>query len=177
MTSKALLNSLTEQEIVLLLETANEALVALDEDALVELHQRIRRATRKCVKQYRGRRSTCRCRPLRIAPQPTPVSPTCRPTRSRTRGVAAADMGEPQTHDPRDEAAAPAAIGLVLLIAPANSVALVLLIDQLVSGNTSQGKLLFLSAGQVWITNMIVFGLVFWELDRGSPVSRTDPTR
>lgn len=68
-------------------------------------------------------------------------------------------------------------IGLVLLIALANAVALALLIDQLVSGDTSEGKLLLLGAGQVWITNMIVFALAFWELDRGGPVSRTRTPR
>jgi uncharacterized membrane protein len=68
-------------------------------------------------------------------------------------------------------------IGLVLLIAVANAVVLVLLIDQLVSGETSRGKLLLLSAGQVWVTNMIVFALTFWELDRGGPVTRTRTPR
>ncbi|MGD9958254.1 hypothetical protein [Nocardioides sp.] len=53
MTSKALLNSLTEQETVLLLETEKDALAGLDEDQLVELHDRIRRARTKYVKQYR----------------------------------------------------------------------------------------------------------------------------
>ena len=68
-------------------------------------------------------------------------------------------------------------LALVLLIALANSVALVLLIDQLVSGGTSRGRLLILSAGQVWVTNMIVFALAFWELDRGGPVARTRTPR
>ena len=68
-------------------------------------------------------------------------------------------------------------IGLILLIALVNAVTLVLLIDLLVSGDTGRGKLLLLSAGQVWITNMIVFALAFWELDRGGPVSRTRTPR
>jgi hypothetical protein len=64
-------------------------------------------------------------------------------------------------------------IGLVLLIAIANTVALVLLVDQLVNVHTKQGAQLLLGAGQVWVTNMIVFALAFWELDRGGPVTRT----
>jgi hypothetical protein len=64
-------------------------------------------------------------------------------------------------------------IGLVLLIALANAVALVLLVDQLVHSHTKQGSQLLLGAGQVWVTNMIVFALAFWELDRGGPVRRT----
>ena len=68
-------------------------------------------------------------------------------------------------------------IGLVLLIALANTVALVLLVDQLVHCHTKQGGQLLLGAGQVWVTNMIVFTLPFWELDRGGPVRRTRTPR
>jgi hypothetical protein len=68
-------------------------------------------------------------------------------------------------------------IGLVLLIALANSVALVLLVDQLVNNHTKQGSQLLLGAGQVWLTNMIVFALAFWELDRGGPARRTRSPR
>jgi hypothetical protein len=63
-------------------------------------------------------------------------------------------------------------IGLVLLIALANAVALTLLVDQLVNSQATQGGQLLLGAGQVWVTNMIVFALAFWELDRGGPVKR-----
>jgi hypothetical protein len=36
---------------------------------------------------------------------------------------------------------------------------------------------LILAALQVWATQVIVFGLVFWELDRGGPVWRTQKAR
>jgi len=65
-------------------------------------------------------------------------------------------------------------LGLVLLIAAANATALVLLVRELVSGGTHQGKTLLLAAGQVWLTNVIMFALTFWELDRGGPVRRTE---
>jgi hypothetical protein len=64
-------------------------------------------------------------------------------------------------------------IGLVLLIAASNGVALLLLIHQLVAGTASQGGTLLLAALQVWFTNVLVFALAFWELDRGGPVTRT----
>jgi hypothetical protein len=64
-------------------------------------------------------------------------------------------------------------IGLVLLIALTNLVSLVLLVHELVSGSTKQGAALLAGAGQVWLTNVIVFALAFWELDRGGPVVRT----
>jgi hypothetical protein len=64
-------------------------------------------------------------------------------------------------------------IGLVLLIAVANIAALVLLVREMVNGETTEGKKLLLAAGQVWVTNIIIFALTFWELDRGGPVRRT----
>jgi hypothetical protein len=63
-------------------------------------------------------------------------------------------------------------IALIVLIAVANVTALGLLIHELVGGHAESGRLLLLGAAQVWITNMIAFGLAFWELDRGGPVSR-----
>ncbi len=69
------------------------------------------------------------------------------------------------------------AIALVLLIALANAVALVLLIRELVAGRTPHGPALLRAAGQVWLTNIIVFALAYWELDRGGPVSRTQTPR
>jgi hypothetical protein len=40
-----------------------------------------------------------------------------------------------------------------------------------------QARELLLAAGQVWLTNIIAFGLAFWELDRGGPVVRTQAQR
>jgi hypothetical protein len=33
------------------------------------------------------------------------------------------------------------------------------------------------AALQVWLTNIIAFGLAYWELDRGGPVARTQSPR
>lgn len=66
-----------------------------------------------------------------------------------------------------------AALALVGLIAVANLTALVLLLRQLVSTGGSQATELLIAAGQVWLTNVIVYGLAYWELDRGGPVART----
>ncbi|MEO6700493.1 MAG: hypothetical protein ABI140_03715 [Jatrophihabitantaceae bacterium] len=68
------------------------------------------------------------------------------------------------------------AIGLVLLIAASNAAALVLLIHRLVGGS-SDGAGLLLAAGQVWLTNVLMFALAYWELDRGGPVTRTQTAR
>jgi hypothetical protein len=55
--NKALLNSLTEKERGLFAETEPDALTGLDEDALLELHGRIRRARNKYTKLYRRQAS------------------------------------------------------------------------------------------------------------------------
>ncbi len=56
--NQALLNSLTEKERELIAETEPDALTGLDEDALLELHGRIRRARTKYTKLYRRQAST-----------------------------------------------------------------------------------------------------------------------
>jgi hypothetical protein len=67
-------------------------------------------------------------------------------------------------------------IALVLLIAASNAVSLGLLIHRLVSG-TSDGAILLVAAGQVWFTNVLMFALAYWELDRGGPIMRTQTAR
>jgi hypothetical protein len=54
----ALLNSLTERESALMRETGSERLATLDEDALLELHSRVRRARDRQVKIYRRQAAT-----------------------------------------------------------------------------------------------------------------------
>jgi uncharacterized membrane protein len=66
---------------------------------------------------------------------------------------------------------------LVGLIAAANTAVLVLLVGRLVDGKAPNGKQLLLAALQVWLTNVIAYGLAYWELDRGGPVMRTQRDR
>jgi hypothetical protein len=68
-------------------------------------------------------------------------------------------------------------LGLVAVIALANLTALGMLIHDLVNADVRDGRPLLLGAGQIWLTNIIVFGLTFWELDRGGPVARTQTDR
>lgn len=51
--NKAVLNSMTDAERRLVAETESAAITALDEDELLELHTRVRRARSKYVKNYR----------------------------------------------------------------------------------------------------------------------------
>lgn len=69
------------------------------------------------------------------------------------------------------------ATGQALLLVAANEVALVQLVILLTTAQSSDGPTLLLAAVQVWVTNIIGFALVFWELDRGGPVSRRHADR
>lgn len=62
---------------------------------------------------------------------------------------------------------------LVAVIAVSNLVALGMLVHQLLYAEVKDGRGLLVAALQVWLTHIIVFGLAYWELDRGGPVSRT----
>jgi hypothetical protein len=68
-------------------------------------------------------------------------------------------------------------LALVVVVAVTNLGALGLLIHDLVAGTASSGPELLLGALQVWLTNVIAFGLAYWELDRGGPVRRTQSAR
>jgi hypothetical protein len=68
-------------------------------------------------------------------------------------------------------------IALVGLIGAANLVSLGYLVHALVGGGVKDGTALLTASLQVWLTNIIVFGLLFWEMDRGGPVARTQRPR
>ena len=70
-----------------------------------------------------------------------------------------------------------ASLALVALIGLANTVSLVLLLRELLASQVQDGRALLVAALQVWLTNVIVFGLAYWELDRGGPVTRTQKPR
>ena len=59
------------------------------------------------------------------------------------------------------------AIGLALI----NQVYIVLIIHELITG-TANGPGVLLTAAGVWITNVVAFALVYWEIDSGGPVAR-----
>jgi hypothetical protein len=65
-----------------------------------------------------------------------------------------------------------AAITLTGIVTAANTAALVFLVHFLVTGANVQGRPLLLGGAQIWVTNVIVFTLWFWELDGGGPPSR-----
>lgn len=64
-----------------------------------------------------------------------------------------------------------ASAGLAGIVIVTNLAALGLLIETL-SRHSTGGPPLLIAAMQVWVTNVIGFALLYWELDRGGPVAR-----
>ena len=65
-----------------------------------------------------------------------------------------------------------AAVVLILLTSFANAASLFLLVHYLTGGGKADGKELIMSAVNIFLTNIIVFGLLYWEMDGGGPSSR-----
>jgi hypothetical protein len=53
-----------------------------------------------------------------------------------------------------------------------NFVALVLLIQAILAGHAGTGRALLIDAINIWTTNVVIFALWYWFLDRGGPSSR-----
>jgi hypothetical protein len=70
-----------------------------------------------------------------------------------------------------------ASVAGTIVLAIANHVALVQLVIQLVQAESDEDGTLLLAATQVWITHVIVYALIYWEMDRGGPVVRTTVAR
>jgi uncharacterized membrane protein len=62
-------------------------------------------------------------------------------------------------------------IALSIIMVLVNQVTIVFVIRELVAGSAT-GPAVLLTAAQVWITNVIVFAFVYWELDLGGPFAR-----
>jgi uncharacterized membrane protein len=62
-----------------------------------------------------------------------------------------------------------AAIGLVLVAAVANMVSLGLLTHYLLAGGHARGADLAGGGVLIWSTNLLLFAVLYWELDRGGP--------
>ncbi len=70
----------------------------------------------------------------------------------------------------------PRRLNLVLLVvmSGANLVSIANLINQLLHAGVKNPNELLLSGGSIWLTNVVVFGLWYWEFDRGGPGARAE---
>jgi uncharacterized membrane protein len=62
-------------------------------------------------------------------------------------------------------------VALSAVIVVVNQVTIVLVLRELIVG-TGTGPSVLLTAAMVWITNVIAFAFVYWELDLGGPFAR-----
>ena len=67
------------------------------------------------------------------------------------------------------------AISLLAVVSVGNAIVLVALVGSVLSGEETSGPELLLKAVTVWSTNVIVFGVWYWGLDRGGPILRRTP--
>jgi uncharacterized membrane protein len=69
-----------------------------------------------------------------------------------------------------------AAIVLLVLLASGNFAALVILVAGLVTASTADlsGGELLLTGFAIYTTDLVVFGLIFWEVEAGGPMARLD---
>jgi uncharacterized membrane protein len=82
-------------------------------------------------------------------------------------------ISTPYRHHSQSPAHRRLSIGLIALVTAANFTALGLLVHLLLERNTAAGRDLIIAAGQIWLTNVAVFALWYWEVDRGGPHIRT----
>lgn len=86
--------------------------------------------------------------------------------------VAVLIVANPNRYSRRNQRLRVASLVLTLVIAATNTVSLVLLVREIVSGSHVTAALLLAGGGAIWLTNTIVFALWYWEYDRGGPAIR-----
>jgi hypothetical protein len=93
--------------------------------------------------------------------------------------VVGLSLANPDRIDKRDNRLRLVGIGIIALLSLANMGAGVRLVSALVEGHgpAESAAQLLVNGGSVYITNVIAFGLWYWELDRGGPAARAHGLR
>ncbi len=68
-------------------------------------------------------------------------------------------------------------VALAFVLLAVTQVLLVQLVYELLTAPVSDGFGILLAALQLWVTNAIAFGLLYWEIDQGGPVARARGVR
>ncbi|GAA0624960.1 hypothetical protein HPO96_01500 [Kribbella sandramycini] len=63
-------------------------------------------------------------------------------------------------------------LALLAVLVLANAIYLAELIVYLNSGDANNGLVLVKAAALIWVTNVVAFGVWYWEVDRGGPFAR-----
>lgn len=86
-------------------------------------------------------------------------------------GLAAATPMQLEAHHPRRRAAS---LALIALVSLANIVSLALVTHRLLHHGVSNGSQLIVAGTLIWLTNVVIFGLWYWQTDRGGPGKRAE---
>lgn len=65
-------------------------------------------------------------------------------------------------------------IAAVAILTVFNIVSVAALVHGLLNHEKVDGRTLILSAIEIWLTNVLVFGIWYWELDAGGPIARRE---
>jgi hypothetical protein len=65
------------------------------------------------------------------------------------------------------------ALTLIAIVSAANAYSLVMLCHYLLRGGKASGHALIGSGIVLWVNNVLLFGVWYWQLDRGGPSART----
>lgn len=68
------------------------------------------------------------------------------------------------------------ALVLVALVTASNLVNLGLLVHVLLHRQLNNGSALVVAGAEIWVTNVLLFTVFYWELDRGGPLRRAAET-
>lgn len=64
------------------------------------------------------------------------------------------------------------ALTLTALVSAANVASLVFLCRELLGHGVTNGRQLIVAGALIWLTNVLIFGLWYWQIDRGGPGRR-----
>jgi hypothetical protein len=81
-------------------------------------------------------------------------------------------LSSPYRHGNEPKIVRAASIVLIALVSAANGMTLVLLLRYMLQGGKATGVQLAFSAILIWLTNVVAFGLWYWEFDAGGPTER-----
>jgi hypothetical protein len=82
-------------------------------------------------------------------------------------------LADPRVHDSRGRGLRATSVVLTGVLSLANAVSAGRLIVSLTRGTATEDAALLLRwGGAIWLTNVVVFALWYWELDRGGPAAR-----
>jgi hypothetical protein len=63
-------------------------------------------------------------------------------------------------------------LATIAVVSAANAVSIILLVHLLVNGAAANAPTLLRAAVHMWVVNVLLFGLWYWQLDGGGPIAR-----